>query len=136
MLKFHPKQGTILICDFNGLLEPEMVKKRPVVVVSPKLKHRDRLCTVVPLSTTQPYEIMPYHYELHDLHLPYPFDSDVCWAKCDMIYTVSFGRLSLFKNGRGPDGKRKYTYTCLKTDQMFVLADKILYGIGIHSFVK
>lgn len=136
MLKFHPKQGTILICDFNGLLEPEMVKKRPVVVVSPKLKHRDRLCTVVPLSTTPPHEIMPYHYELRDLHLPYPFDSDVCWAKCDMIYTVSFERLNLFKNGRGPDGSRKYTSAALNAEQMTTLADKILYGLGIHFFIK
>lgn len=136
MLLFHPAQGTILICDFKGLCKPEMVKVRPVIVVSPKLKHRDKLCTVVPLSTTQPYDLMPYHYELHDLHLPYPFDKEVCWAKCDMLYTVSFERLSLFKNGRGPDGTRKYTYSVLNKEQMSVLANKILYGLGIHSFVK
>ena len=79
---------------------------------------------------------MPYHYELRDLHLPYPFDSDVCWAKCDMIYTVSFERLNLFKNGRGPAGCRKYTSATLNAEQMSALADKILYGLGIHSFIK
>ncbi|WP_210210156.1 type II toxin-antitoxin system PemK/MazF family toxin [Rhodopseudomonas palustris] len=54
-LKFHPEPGTILICDYStGFKAPEMVKKRPVVTVSPRLKRRDGLVTVVPLSTSRP----------------------------------------------------------------------------------
>ena len=136
MLKFHPAQGTILICDFKGLIEPEMVKVRPVVVISPKLKQRDNLCSVIPLSTTKPHKIMPYHYELRDLHLPHPFDKEVCWAKCDMVYTVSFARLNLFKNGRGPDGTRKYVQRSLTAEQIKILSDKILDGLGIRPLVK
>ncbi|MEQ9178418.1 MAG: type II toxin-antitoxin system PemK/MazF family toxin, partial [Nitratireductor sp.] len=34
------------MCDFNtGFRVPEMVKRRPVVVISPKIKARPRLCT-------------------------------------------------------------------------------------------
>ena len=53
MLKFHPEPGTILICDYStGFRLPEMVKKRPVVTISPRLKRRDGLITVVPLSVS------------------------------------------------------------------------------------
>ena len=57
-LKFHPKPGTILVCDFRqGFRAPEMIKRRPVVVVSPRLRNRTDLCTVVPLSTIEPRPI-------------------------------------------------------------------------------
>jgi uncharacterized protein YifN (PemK superfamily) len=61
-LTYHPETGTILICDYNlggGFIEPEMVKRRPVVVISPRFRHRDWLCTVVPLSTT--HQVQPKH---------------------------------------------------------------------------
>ena len=54
-ITFHPKPGHVLICDFNtGFRPPEMVKKRPVVVIS---ESRQQLVTVVPLSTTEPNPI-------------------------------------------------------------------------------
>jgi uncharacterized protein YifN (PemK superfamily) len=28
-LKYHPKQGTILVCDYAGFRPPEMIKTRP-----------------------------------------------------------------------------------------------------------
>ena len=47
----HPAPGTILICDFKqGFREPEMVKQRPVIVLSPKIGIRAKLCTVVALA--------------------------------------------------------------------------------------
>jgi mRNA interferase MazF len=48
-LPYHPKQGTIVICDFKGFVSPEMVKRRPAVIVSPRLRKREGLCTIVPL---------------------------------------------------------------------------------------
>lgn len=52
-LRFPPKLGTIVICDYStGFCPPEMVKHRLAIVVSPRLPHRDGLCTVVPLSAT------------------------------------------------------------------------------------
>ena len=52
-LKYPPKVGTLWICDFNtGFKPPEMIKRRPVVVISPR--RSTELCTIVPLSTTVP----------------------------------------------------------------------------------
>ena len=51
-LRFHPRVGSILICDYStGFVAPEMVKRRRVVVIS-RLRQRADLYTVVPLSTT------------------------------------------------------------------------------------
>jgi len=62
-LKFQPKAGSVVICDFHGFVVPEMVKKRPVVIIA-KHKHNSQLVTVVPLSTTQPKPVAPYHHKL------------------------------------------------------------------------
>lgn len=93
-ITFHPEQGTIVICDFTGFVVPEMVKRRPAVVISPRLRTRTGLCTVVPLSTTPPAPIAPYHCKLHVTPtLPKPYDAPYHWVKADMVYTVSFARL-------------------------------------------
>jgi hypothetical protein len=43
VLKFHPKPGAILVCDYRGFVEPEMVKTRLCFVVSPRLRKRKYL---------------------------------------------------------------------------------------------
>jgi uncharacterized protein YifN (PemK superfamily) len=96
-LKFQPKAGTVFMCDFAGFVEPEMVKNRPVVVIS-KNRGNNRLVTVVPLSTTQPTVMEPYHYQLPVNPVP-AYKSRTCWAKCDMISTVSLERLDRLKDG-------------------------------------
>lgn len=89
---FHPKAGMILICDFRGYRVPEIVKVRPVVVISPNHLVRSGLVTVVPLSTTAPKPILAYHVSLGENAVPGQRDIEV-WAKCDLLATVSFGRL-------------------------------------------
>lgn len=90
----YPKTGQVLMCDFSrGFVEPEMVKKRAVVVISRTVTHGRRLCTVVPLSTTAPNPIEAWHVRLARDPLPNANQSVVVWAKCDMLYTVSFDRL-------------------------------------------
>jgi len=97
------------------MIVPEMVKPRPVVVIAPKLKHRSGLVTVVPLSTTQPQHLMPYHHEITlERPLPYPWNDNPCWAICDHPMTVCFERLSLPKLGKDQTGKRKYLKMRLK----------------------
>jgi len=60
--KGTPPKKAILLCNFNqGFQVPEMVKRRPVVIASPRIKGRPGLCTVVALSTTEPSPKMPYH---------------------------------------------------------------------------
>ncbi len=84
-----------------------MVKIRPVVIVSPRFRHRENLCTVVPLSTTAPDPIAPYHHRLRQTPYPPAAGAEV-WAKCDMLATVSLGRLDRVKV-KQRDGRRVYT---------------------------
>lgn len=89
---YYPRPGDVLNCNFNGFIEPEIVKPRPVVVVSGRERHAGRLCTVVPLSTTAPHPIKSWHCEIAAV-IP-GWSSDTHWIKGDMIYTVSFDRLT------------------------------------------
>lgn len=64
-LQFAPKMGTMVLVDFDkGFMPPEMVKPRLAVVISPPIKARGKLLTVVPLSTTAPDKVMPYHCQI------------------------------------------------------------------------
>jgi mRNA interferase MazF len=106
-IKFPVGVGTILLCDYSrgGFQPPEMVKRRPAVVISPRLPHRDGLCTVVPISADQPDHDVRYVVRIEfDLPLPDPFSYKVAWAKCDMLATVSFVRLDLFHTERDQYG--------------------------------
>jgi len=95
MLMFQPKPNTIIMCSFDGFIEPEMVKKRPVIVIQ-KNKHNPKLVTIVPISTTEPHNIS-------DLHVPIvgPLDGQPAWVKCDMITTVCLDRLDRLKIREG-----------------------------------
>lgn len=108
-----------------------MVKKRPAIVVSPRLPHRDNLCSVVPISLTAPTNDVPYvvKIELED-PLPRPFDSPVAWVKCDLVATVSFERLDLFRTGRDQEGKRKYLNRKLSEEDFERVKEGILCGLG------
>lgn len=128
-LKFHPKPGTILVCDYAGFRVPEMVKRRPCVVVSPRLRRRHDLCTVVPLNATPPKPPRPYHHLITlDRPLPHAFDAAAMWAKCDMLATVSFARLDLIKVGR-----RRYIQPTLPAGDMDRIRVRIKYALGIVS---
>lgn len=95
-LRFQPRLGQILVCDFKGLREPEMVKVRPVIVVSPKPRIQKGICTVVPMSRQKPNFVKPFHYKLPNKTIP-GRTGEESWAKCDMIYTVSLKRLDRLK---------------------------------------
>jgi uncharacterized protein YifN (PemK superfamily) len=97
-LLFQPKPRSVVMCDFVGFIAPEMVKVRPVVILA-RHKHNRNLVTVVPLSTTEPTKIEDHHHELSTNPLPdKPHTS--CWAKCDMVATVSLVRLDRYHIGR------------------------------------
>ena len=134
-IKEHPSPGTILICDFTGMKEPEMVKRRPVVVISPKITARSGLCTVVALSTVRPGKIMPYHLEL-TLALPPPWDGGPNWLKGDMVYAMSFHRLDFVRLGKSFGGQRQYLYKPLPDMQMRAIRRCVLHGLGLSALTK
>lgn len=93
-LKFQPRAGQVVRCDFRGMIEPEMIKIRDVVVLAPHKQNR-RLVSVIPLSTTAPIPPQPYHYLLSKDPRPDGTNMRDVWAKCDMVYTVSTERLEM-----------------------------------------
>ena len=121
-ITFHPRPGQILLCDFSkGFEAPEMVKKRPVVVLTPNMDGRDNLATVVALSSARPDPIRDFHCQLPAASMPMirDFNTGETWVKGDMIYSVGFHRLELIKlGGRGPNGKRKYYQNRLSRDRI------------------
>lgn len=131
-IQIHPEQGTIVICDFKGFVPPEMVKRRPAVVISPRLRRRQRLCTVIPLSTTPPNPIEAYHHKLHvDPVLPRPYNAPYHWVKADMIYTVSFDRLFLPFEKKVGTGKRVYDVRVIDKADLLKIQQCLLHGIGL-----
>ena len=98
-LLYQPRPGEVVMCDFRGYVAPEMVKRRPVVVLARSRTNR-QLVTVVPLSTTAPNPVGPHHYPFAQSPLPNAVGV-ACWAKCDMVATVALARLDRCKAGRG-----------------------------------
>src|SRR5262249_21592107 len=97
----HPVgPGTVLLCDYSrggGFEAPEMVKRRPAIVISPRLPHRHGLCTVVPISSVPGVYEVPYVVRLElKPPLPEPFSYAVVWAKCDMLATVRLNDWTCF----------------------------------------
>ena len=135
-MKFPVKPRTILICDFNrgGFRPPEMVKRRPCVVLVGSLPGRNNLHTVVPLSGTESPEDRKYHCRIElDDPLPQPFDETVWWAKADMCATVSLDRLDLFQTDRDQYGRRKYrTDLRLDEDQFERIKEATRWALGLH----
>lgn len=125
-LLYQPKEGSVLICDFRGYEVPEMIKVRPVVVIR-KHKTNSLLVTVVPLSTTAPDRIFDHHLELQS-HLQGA--SPVCWAKCDMVATVSLSRLDRIKS-RDRHGKRVYVISHLETDEFYAIKVAVRSALGL-----
>jgi mRNA interferase MazF len=134
-LSYHPAPGAILVCDYDtGFREPEMVKRRLCVVITPRLRRRDGLCTVVPLSTTAPDEPQDYHCELQFARpLPKPWPGDRKWAKCDMLATVGYARLSPIGIGRDAQGKRRYIYPHLAADQLKDIRRAVLCALSLRE---
>ena len=136
MLNFHPKKGTVLCCDFStGFSPPEMVKVRPVVVVSPKLAGRPDLCTVVPISSVEPVPTLLYHHKMDPNSLTAKLQGTECWAKCDMLYTVGLHRLDRIKE-IGVGGKRIYVTGTVTDLDMKSIEIAILNGLGLRKFLK
>lgn len=132
-ITFYPDHGAILMCDFNsGFSPPEVVKRRPVVVISPR-RNNFQVCTVIPLSTTAPNPIENHHHRLDPASLPRVLRRKVTWAKCDMIMTVSLSRLDRILDGKGPGGVRKYTTGKTTPADFRAIRVGILYAIGLNS---
>ncbi len=125
-LTFQPRPGTVVMCDFAGYVVPEMVKVRPVVVIARNRKNR-HLVTVVPLSTTVPNNMEDHHHQLSTNPLPGK-EAVVCWAKCDMIATVSLSRLDRYKVAR-----REYVSPLLPEEDFTAVQSAVMNALGLRQ---
>lgn len=125
-ISYHPDVGEALWCDYDGRA-PEMIKRRLAVVIVPKSVQRSRLATVVPISTTPPEIVKPWHVRLGSD--PYPEGgADEVWAKCDMINVVSFDRLGgYYRRWRG---RREYRKMRVSLDELRAIREGVLAGLG------
>jgi len=132
-IQFPVAPGTALLCDYNtGFRPPEMIKRRPVLVVSPRFPHRDGLCTIVPLSTTAPERAVAYQCRIAlTPTLPAPFDAAEMWAKADMLSTVGFQRLDLFRTDRDQTGRRKFLHPKVSAEDLVRVRAAILQALGM-----
>ena len=132
-IQFDPPAGTVLLCDYStGFRAPEMVKRRPVLVISPRLRHRRGLCTVVPLSTTPPNHPQAHHHRLRlPVSPPAPWDESEVWAKADMLATVSFERLDLFRTPRAPYGRRRDVMVRVAPGDLLAVRTCVAHALGL-----
>ncbi len=128
-ITYHPSIGEALWCDFSGI-EPEMVKQRLVVVVSPKASQRFDLTTVVPISATAPRTQSPWHVMLE--RDPFPRgNKPQLWVKCDMINVVCFRRLS--GNYYRWNGARKYQKMHVSLTELRAIRRGISAALGLDQ---
>jgi mRNA interferase MazF len=133
-LKYQPKPRSIVFCDFKGFIEPEIIKRRPAVVLAVH-KRNGKLVTVVPLSTTVPNPVEAHHYRLKQNPIPGAPATEV-WAKCDMLAVVSIERLDLVRTARGPDGKRRYLTLQIGHDQFDAIRRGVVSALGLASLFE
>jgi len=131
-LTFHPHPGMVLICDFNtGFKAPEMIKRRPVVVILPQPRRSNQLCTIVPLSTTAPNPVEPFHHRMDPRSLPGKLARKETWAKCDMLATVSLERLDRVMVGKESSGKRIYVADPVTADDLEAIRRGVMMALGL-----
>jgi uncharacterized protein YifN (PemK superfamily) len=129
-LPFHPKPGDILVCDYNkGFRPPEMVKRRLCVVISPKLKRRDNLVTVLPLSQTEPKPTQDWHHEIF-LHSQ-SWGDGTRWIKCDMLFTAAYNRLARPHYRHPVTNSRLFERLSLSMEHLDEVRRKVQIALGL-----
>lgn len=135
-ITFRPAAGDCLLCEFGPnpvdpatypvnvpplAMSPEMYKQRQVAVLSTNA-YGD-LVTVAPFSTVPPRVLHGYHHFI--AAGTYPFLSEDCWLKGDMLMAVSKLRLDrLLINGR-------YGRAVLRPDDLKAVRECALEGLGL-----
>jgi len=130
-IAFYPVQCQVLMCDFGagGFIAPEMVKRRPVVVLSHK-RYNAHTCVVVPLSTTPPNPQLPYHCLLQPVSLPRGLQGSPSWVKGNMVAHVALHRLDRMSYRRASDGVRMYESTLVCPADWAVIQACIKHALG------
>lgn len=137
-LQHHPPLGCIVMANFDHAFKaPEMVKPRLAVVISPPIQSRFGLCTIVPLSTTAPEQVMPYHAKLViPFQLPPKWGNRERWIKGDMVYAAGFHRIDLLRLGKDRTGQRVYQTRQLPEGMLRIVRGCVLHGLGMGQLTE
>lgn len=136
-IEYHPARGSIVAVEYDkGFKVPEMDKTRLAVVLSPEIKARVKLVTVVALSLTAPDTILPFHKQIEiPFELP-KWGNQPRWIKGDMVNAVGFHRVSLLRFGKDRQGKRAYQTSVLDDELFTVVKRCVLHGMGLSALTK
>ena len=130
----HQQPGTIVRVDLNtGFRFPEMEKQHPCVIISKPIVGREQLCTIVPVSATEPKQATAAYCQhlTFDPRLPETYTKEHMWAKCDMVMTVAFHRLHLLHAGKDENGDRLYDVRVLPAEILAEIRQKVVLAIGL-----
>lgn len=132
-LRYQPKPRSVVSCDFAGFRVPEMTKRRPAVVLRAHKQNR-KLVYVVPLSTTPPDPVRPYHFRFERSPVGSGPPTEA-WAKCDMVAVVSIERLSLLRSPQ--DVQSSGEQVMISESQFAALRHcvAIAFGFGCGSYI-
>lgn len=130
-LNYFPRAGQLLVCNFSGFKAPEMIKSRPVIVISPRLPHRSEIVTIVPISLTAPRHNLPFAVKLSKNYHPEEPDDLECWAKCDMVTNLAKARLDGFKVGR-----RQWVNPQISGDDLKAVRAGVVYSLGLGDLLS
>jgi mRNA interferase MazF len=123
-LQFHPKPGAIVLADFpTDYLHGEMVKRRPVIVVSKRfVRGRQACATVVPISMTAPHVVEAHHVVVPATAMPKGLrdKAGTRFAICNCVNTLSLARMDLVAGPR-IGGRRSYETTQVSSELLLVV---------------
>lgn len=108
-----------------------MCKRRPAIVLSPPIPGRSLLCTIVPLSTSEPRIKFAHHMQVHfDPIFPHPYEERSMWVKGDIVLTVAFHRLRLLF-AKWDGGQRVYDVRVLEPQVLADVRQCVRAGLGL-----
>ncbi len=114
------------MCDYTtGFTAPEMVKRRPVVVLSPRARRRPGPYLVVPFSTTAPLPVESYHVRLPVGRYAFFRSGRDVWAKCDMVSAVSAQRLDRLRVGGA------WMTPAIRPEDLAAVQRGVLHALGL-----
>lgn len=122
--------------DHNYRIPNELIKKRPVIVIS---KHRG-LCTVVPVSGTKELntkpgkvpETMGIHVQLQG-HIPttHRYEDKPCWGLCNLAHTIDSGRLRDIYD----ENTKGFIVSAVSQEMLIKLRFGVMRSIGMGSLI-
>ena len=96
------------------------------------------LCTVVPLSGSPAPDGVAYQVlVVPNEPLPAHFAKTESWAKADMLATVGFNRLDLFRTRRNPvTGERAFLHPRLSRTELWRVRQAVLHALAMEALAK